>query len=87
MKKFLAICLVLGMASVATASLQISVNGEPEPVDSEYILGPSDHLTLDIYTDSLIYGGALGEGDWLLFCDTTLATISGGVANPAITAT
>jgi hypothetical protein len=86
MRKLLTLLLVLSMASAASATLQISVDGNPDPVDSQYTLGPSEELILDIWTDSMIYGGQPGEGDWLLYCDTNLATISGGVGNPAIIA-
>ena len=49
MKKLLVLMLVLGIASMATASLQISVMGDPDPVDSEIIIAPSEHLALDIH--------------------------------------
>ena len=52
MKKFVMLMLVLGMASLATAGLQISVNGDPEPVDSQITIYESDHLTLDVWTDT-----------------------------------
>ena len=87
MKKLLVLVLVLGMASMASAALQISVNGNPEPIDSEIILEPSDTVMLDVWTDSMIYAGAQGEGDWFLMCDNNLGTISGGAANAAIQAT
>jgi hypothetical protein len=51
MKKLLVLMLVLGMASMASASLTISVNGEQEPVDSEYNLLPSEELVLDLYAN------------------------------------
>ena len=83
--------LILGMASVANASLQISVHPGPgmnpdptwdplNPEPSTITIGKGDTLLLDIYTDSLIYGTAPEEGDWLLYTDTNLATISGGKA-------
>ena len=51
MKKILILTLVLSMASLAPAALQISVNGDPDPVDSEINIAPSDHLVLDVHTD------------------------------------
>ena len=88
MKKLLVLVLVLGMASMASAALQISVNGIQEPVDSEITLdAPSGTAMLDIWTDSMIYASAQGEGDWFLMCDNNLGTISGGAANAALQAT
>ena len=52
MKKFVVLMLVLGIAVAANAGLQISVDGNPEPVESEIILMPSDHIILDIWTDA-----------------------------------
>ena len=37
MKKLLVLSLVLGIASLATAALQIAVGGNTEPVDSESV--------------------------------------------------
>lgn len=51
--------LVLGITSTANAYLQISVNGDPDPVDSEIFLAPSDELILDIHA----VGGDTGI-DW-----------------------
>ena len=62
MKKLLVICLVLGMASVAGATLQISVNGNPEPIDSEITIFPSDEIVLDVWTDSDI--STTDPGSW-----------------------
>ena len=76
MKKFLILVLVLGMTSMAGAALQISVNGNPEPVDSEIIIAPSDELILDIWTNTAIALG--GSGEYILVVDTSLGEISGG---------
>jgi hypothetical protein len=85
MKKFLIFMLVLGMASVATATLQISVDGEYEPHDSTIYLDPTGVLApatciLDIWNDANIVPSGAGEGNWLLMCDTALGTITNGVA-------
>ncbi|MHC4388212.1 MAG: hypothetical protein ACYSX1_06360, partial [Planctomycetota bacterium] len=52
MKQLLVALSILGMASTASAGLQISVGGEPHPVSSEIVLAPSDELIIDIWTDS-----------------------------------
>jgi hypothetical protein len=80
MKKLLILMLVLGLTSVASAAmtLQISVNGEKNPFDSQYNLNPSDHLVLDIWTTARI-APTIGEGFYALVCQTSDATISGGV--------
>jgi len=78
MKKLLALVLILGMASMASAALQISVGGNQEPVDSEITIAPSDELILDIWTDAAITPG--GNATWALTVDTTKGDISGGTA-------
>jgi len=81
MKKLLILMLVLGLASVANAvcdSLQISVNGEKNPVNSQINVMPSDHLVLDIWTNADIVAGT-GEGWWAMTCKTQDGVISGGV--------
>jgi hypothetical protein len=80
MKKLLVLLLVLGMASTASATLQISVNGDPEPIDSEITIEPSQEITLDIWTDADI--SPFGGGPWMLVCDVTLGTIDPGTALP-----
>jgi len=79
MKKFLVLMMVLGLASIANATLQISVNGVKEPVDSEITIMPSDHLVLDIWTDSTILPGNIPpEGAYALVVLDGTAAISGG---------
>jgi len=46
MKKFLVLALVLGMTSMASAVIQLSVNGLPAP--DEIVLAPSDTIVIDI---------------------------------------
>jgi hypothetical protein len=83
MKKLLVLLLVLGMASMASAALQISVNGELEPIDSQIYLEPSQTIELDIWSTVPLLGGDPGENAyWVLTVDTTLGSISGGA--PAI---
>ena len=86
MKKLLILMLVLGLASVASAttdSLQISVNGEKEPINTEIWITevPSGMLTLDIWTTADISAG-VGEGWFALSCLTEKGTIWGGIINP-----
>jgi len=76
MKKLLVLMLVLGMASLANADLQISVGGDKNPADSEYTLLPSEELFLDIWTDAVIPN--LTGGTWMLVVDTTLGSITPG---------
>lgn len=71
MKKFVMLMLVLGMASLATAGLQLSFNGDYETVDSEVYLTPSDTAWIDIYNDTAttgaipgMYVGLSGLGSW-----------------------
>ena len=80
MKKFVVLMLVFGMASLASATLQISIDGmpTPDPVDSEITIGPSDELILDIYTDADIID-ADGSIVWVLNA-VGPGTISGGAA-------
>lgn len=80
MKKLLVLMLVLGMASLANATLQISVDGDWEPVDSEIFLMPSDTVILDIWTDAAITKAPADYYTWALIVDTQCATITGGVA-------
>lgn len=79
MKKLLVLLLVLGMASVAGAALQISVNGNMEPEDSTIYLWPSQEIELDIYSTVDLASGDPGENEyWVLVAPTSCATISGG---------
>jgi hypothetical protein len=81
MKKFVVLMLVLGMASLASATLQISIDGmpTPEPVDSEItLLAPSGEIILDIYTDADMTA-ADGTLTWVLNA-VGPGSISGGVA-------
>lgn len=78
MKKMLALMLFFGMASAAGAALQISVDGNPDPVDSQITIAPSDYLTLNIHAT----GGDTGieEGQTIYFalvCDMLLGTVDG----------
>lgn len=85
MKKLVVLMLVLGVASLANATLQISVNGNPEPVDSEIIIAPSGSAILDIWTNAAMptYSGT----SWALVAMLEDASITGGqkmVADPGV---
>ena len=90
MKKLLVLTLVLGMAALANAGLQLSVNGDysVETVGTEEDpLQKSDEFILDIGFDGLdgmlLVGSCMEEGDWVLYTRTAGGTISGGFADPA----
>ena len=75
MKKLLVLMLVLGVASIASATLQISFEGNPDPVDTEIWMNPSEIAELDIH------GVGAGTGDYvyyLLLVDQAEGTITGG---------
>ena len=75
MKKLLVLMLVLCLVPMASAVLQISVNGVLNPVDSEITLHPSETLTLDIWTTTVM--SAAGSTLWALTVQP-VATIAGG---------
>ena len=84
MKKLLIFMLVLGMASLANASLQISAGGNQNPVDSEIWLLPSETIMLDIWTTNDITPGVnegtfMEPGAFALVATTLDGQISGGV--------
>jgi len=58
MKKLLVLALVLSMATMASAALQITVGGAAV---NEITVLPSDNLVLGIASDALI---GFGKGDW-----------------------
>ena len=76
--KLLVLTLVLGIASLASAGLQISANGEQNPIDSEITLAPSDHIVLDIWTDVEI--PQFGNATWMIGVLSGPGTIAGGDA-------
>ena len=83
MKKLLIFMLVLGMASLVNAlptSLQISVNGVDEPVDSDIWLLPTETIELDIWTTAEIYSEGGLEGYFALGVDPAYGTLTGGVS-------
>lgn len=77
MKKLLILMLVLGVASMANATLQISVGADQDPLDTEYTVLPSETIMLDIWTDADI--GAFENVTWALVTADDEATITTGL--------
>lgn len=78
MKKLIVLMLVLGMTSYANAIiLQISVDGNPDPVDSQIFLAPSETIMLDIHSPS---GHTCAADDvyFALVVDPAYGSIVGG---------
>ena len=76
MKTLLVLALVMGIVAVSPAAMQISVEGDLGPVDSEIIISTSDPLILDIHGDA-----EAGETVyWLMVVDSAAGTVSGGEA-------
>ena len=80
MKKMLILMLVLGLASVANATLQISVGTDKEPINSQINICPSDYLSLDIWTTTTINSIETSFAGYALVCQSADATISGGIS-------
>jgi len=65
MKKLLALMLVLSVASVANATLQISVDGLVDVPDTEITLVPSDTVVIDVFAiaqPATVFGMLFTEG-------------------------
>ena len=54
MKKFLVLIMVLGMATMANAALQLAVGSDTDPVNSEYTVLVSEELSLGVWTNTAI---------------------------------
>ncbi len=82
MKKLLILMLVASLSALANGQmmLSISVNGNPEPLDSYYVLVPSDTLMLDVYASPGWVTGGPDDKYWAIVTDPHCATVSGGVA-------
>jgi hypothetical protein len=80
MRNLLILLLVLGMATAANATLQISVNGIQEPALTEIEIGPSETVELDVWTDADIPSDTFIY--WALVASTEEAAIAGGKAIP-----
>jgi hypothetical protein len=75
----LILCVVLLASSANAIVLQISVNGDPDPADSEIFLLPSETLILDIHSPSGHNGSSADDVYWILVADPTQGSITGGV--------
>jgi hypothetical protein len=75
MKKFVAFMLVLCVGSVASAALQLSVDGVKEPVDSEIIIRPSETVIIDIWTNTAI--SLSGTTVWAAVIEPSLGSLGG----------
>lgn len=82
MRNLLILLLVLGMATAANATLQISVNGIPEPPLTEIEIGPSETVELDVWTDADIPSDTFIY--WALVANVEEAAIAGGRAIPPL---
>jgi hypothetical protein len=82
MKKLLVLLILVGLTAMASAALQISVNGEKNPLDSEIWVDPvpSGMLVLDIWTDARIAAGLNEVPGWQLIVLIDKASIYGGVS-------
>ena len=60
MKKLLVLVLVLAMTSLANAGLVLSVDGVPDPPETEIYLAPSDTVEIDIHASGMSVGTELG---------------------------
>ena len=75
MKKLLLLMLVFALAPLANAALQISVDGNLDPVDSQINIDIGSTLELGVWTDSEI---ALGMSDNYILVVGPLGMITGG---------
>lgn len=71
MKRLVILAFVLGVVSLARGALQISVNGNPDPVDSEILAIPSQILNLDIHGD--VPAGQVVS--WLMMVDEAMGAL------------
>ena len=76
MRKLLVLTMVLCLASMASATLQVSVGVDQDPVDSEYQVDPGNTLDLGIWTDAAV--AAFENVTWALVVDDTEATVADG---------
>jgi hypothetical protein len=72
MRKLLVLTIVLGISVAAPAALQISVDGDPDPVDSEITIIPSDYLILDIHGNV----PAITNMYWIMVVNQTAGTLN-----------
>ena len=78
MRKLLVLTLVLGMATLASAGLQLSVGGDLDPMDTEYTLEVGQTIELDIHASGMIL--PFNAHNWAIVVDGAFGTVSGGEA-------
>jgi len=76
MKKLIVLVLVLSMATIANAGLQISVGGQINPPDTSITLAPSDTVMIDIHGDN----GTVAPTALYLIVDKLSRLDGGGLA-------
>jgi len=81
MRSFLALALVLGLASTAIAALQISVNGELNP-GNDITIGIDETVVISIWTNTAI--ADMDGVDYIMGADTSLGQFdwSGATYSP-----
>ena len=83
MKNLLIVFTVLAMASVANATMQLSVNGQLDIPDSTIFLLRSDTVVLDIHADATSLGLLVVQGPGTISGDPTFVWEQSGVSNPS----
>jgi hypothetical protein len=86
MKKLLVLMMVLGMASMASAALQLSIGGNQTATEVTIDVVPSGEIMLDVWTDTTILAGTGEWAGWALMCNTSQGVISGGIVHPLVSA-
>ena len=80
MKKLLVLALVLSMATMASASLQLAVGTDKTATDVTITTVPSGTISLGIWTNADIIAGVQGEDFWAIGAQMSGATNAGGVS-------
>jgi hypothetical protein len=79
MRKLLILMVVFGVASAANAALKISVNGNPDPQDTQYYLDGSKTIKIDVWTTTDIMPGIGERAGWAIVTGPK-AQLTGGRA-------
>ena len=79
MKKFLVLLMLLGTASMASAGLRISIDGNQQASEYTIDVVPSGEVSMEIWTDTTILPSGPEEGAYAIVCSPLVGTISGGV--------
>ncbi|MHC5060639.1 MAG: PEP-CTERM sorting domain-containing protein [Planctomycetota bacterium] len=76
MRKLLVLTMVLCLASMASATLQVSIGVDQNPVDSELTVDPGATVDFGIWTDAAV--AAFENVTWALVVDDAEGTVTGG---------